>query len=177
MGHKIMRYILLTLLLIFSSTLFATNSQNACEYKKGLVTHTKIADKNINSYYWNERLSSESNEQITTLHIIYKNGDIATIEHKYCTMYNFEVSYLVADPDFSNSQENISKLMAQYFNHYAIKKVKFTPSLETILKNKMDDFSYSGNDNVELFIEQQSLKESSTYTHLITFYIGIGGIA
>jgi len=172
-----MRYVLLTLLLIFSSTLFATNSQSTCEYKKGFVTHKEIIDKDISSYSWNERLSSESNEQITTLHIIYKNGDIATIEHKYCTMYNFEVSYLVADPDFSNSQENISKLMAQYFNQYAIKKVEFTPSLETVLKNKIDDFNYSGNDNVELFIEQQPLKESSTYKYLITFYIGIGGIA
>ncbi len=172
-----MRYIILTLLLIITSPLLAKSAENHCEYKKGFVAHKQITDKNVSNYHWDERISSESNEQITTLYLTYKNGDTAIIEHKYCIMYNFEVSYLVADPDFSDSQKNIGKLMAQIFKQYAVKKIIFTPPLENILKNKTYDFDFSGYNNVELFIEQQPLTKGSTFSHMITFYIGIGGIA
>ncbi|VAW60916.1 hypothetical protein MNBD_GAMMA11-427, partial [hydrothermal vent metagenome] len=126
-----MQYALIIILLSFTSNLYANKGKNYCEYKKGFVAHKQITDKNVSSYHWDERISSESNEQITTLYLTYKNGDTAIIEHKYCIMYNFEVSYLVADPDFSNSQKNIGKLMAQLFKQYAAKKVIFTPSLES----------------------------------------------
>ncbi len=91
-------------------------------------------------------------------------------------MYNFEVSYLVADPDFSYSKENISDIMTQYFELYSVKNPSFTPTLNMILKNNLKDFKYSGNERIELILEQHPLTSAGTYRRLINFYVGIGGM-
>ncbi len=171
-----MRYILLIILLNFTSILHANTEENSCTYKAGYIAHKQITEKNINFYKWVDRISKDNGEYITTLYITYDNGNTVTIEHKYCDMYNFEVSYFVADPDFSYSKENISGIMTQYFELYSVKKLSFTPTLDMILKNNLKDFKYSGNERVELIIEQHPLTSAGTYRRLINFYIGIGGM-
>jgi len=170
-----MRYILLIVSLAFLNVSCAKEGPSHCEYEQGYVPHKKIKDKNVSFYKWEDRKDKESDEYITSLYLIYKNGNVATIQHKYCAMYNFEVDYLVADPKFPLKKANIGKLMAQYFTLYSVKKIKFTPSLDKVLGSDLEDYKYSGNENIEISLDHYPLTSAGTYRQVESFYIGIGG--
>jgi hypothetical protein len=148
----------------------------------------------VGAYLWTSGSEKASGERFDTLHIVYKNGDHATIEHKYCTVYNFEINYFrnrqSNDLDATAIAKTVTHLFSQY--HSAPMKVKFAKPLEEILAgtlkqqafNKDKDFSRGlphdtvayPNSSVELTLNYRSLGEfSSTYSSVTTFHLGIGG--
>jgi hypothetical protein len=147
---------------------------------------------NVATHYWESGIDKRSDEHLKTLHIIYKNGDHAVIQHKFCSMYNFEVVYLRNSQADYLDAASIAKIVNDLYTQYAAKKAKFSRPLVDIISTSLkkagfdidkdsavglpeNDASYP-NARVEYSLDYKSLDEfSSIYSSVTKFYMGIGG--
>ena len=130
---------------------------------------------------------------LKTLHIFFKNGDYAVLQHQYCTMYNFEAVY------FRNGQEDdldaagIVGILTDLYERYAAKKATFKRPLADIISASLKERGFSDdkdirvglpendadypNKRVQYSIHYSSLqRNTSVYSSVSTFYLGIGGM-
>lgn len=184
---------LLIIFLLSMSSLACSADNSKCSYSEDMIKQTAPQNAaNIAAYYWQSGLDKRSDEHLKTLHIIYKNGDHAVIQHKFCSMYNFEVIYLRNSQADYLDAGSIAKIASGLYTQYAAKKAKFSRPLDEIILTSLkkagfdvdknsavglpeNDASYP-NARVEYSLDYKSLDEfSSIYSSVTKFYVGIGG--
>ena len=153
----------------------------------------------VAAYQWDAGQDKKkgSNQYIQTLRILYKNGDHAVIQYRYCTWLNFEIDYFrnrqADDLDAKAIAILIASLHSQY--HVAPEKVTFTKPLAEIIattfreqkfdKEKVFDYGlpYDAANyphpelSVDYSIAYTPLNESSTsgiYSSVTRFNMGVG---
>ena len=146
----------------------------------------------VKHHFWEVGQDSGSNEHLKTLHLFFRNGDYAVIQHRYCSMYNFEIAYfrsgLVDDIDAAG----VVKIVSDLYEGYAAKKVTFKRPLAEIVSASLKDRGFDGEKKVSTGLPEGNAKypnarvqysvsytsidrESSIYSSMVTFTMGIGG--
>ncbi|MBL4608033.1 MAG: hypothetical protein JKY01_09430 [Pseudomonadales bacterium] len=168
------------------------NPAPSCRYQKDYVDHQKTPESSdILTAKWISDVAPDSNEFRKTLFILYKNGDTATIEHKYCSIYNFEISYMAKDEQ-EKTLEHFSAVIQQ-LTQSAYFDLEFNPSVKLIIQqtlsktfNKSKPQSIglpyskaesSTNESVEYSVSYTPLGDiGSSYSYIVNFYVGVGGM-
>lgn len=130
----------------------------------------------------------DSQEKTITHTFQYTNGDTATIEQKYCSMYNLHISYNIKtldDNNFDRSLSAIGNIIRDAQQDYQLKA-----PLQAIVDMTMNQKKLSINAAYEYDLPYQSVKSSENVEHSIsfkplegdepfegnvTFYVGLGG--
>ncbi|WP_431687170.1 hypothetical protein [Hahella sp. NBU794] len=180
--------------IIFSSfLLIATASCSAeeaqCGYKATFVKEAAVTDSSVALSHWSTERDRKSDEYIKKLYLVYKNGDIAVIEHKYCDMYNFEVSYSFSGQNPAPTSQSIGQIIEKHAQ-YAQLTPTYSPSLSSIVTSELEKNAFDGQKPLSLGLPQEPLtfddfveysvsflpnKESNILQSSLSFYMGIGG--
>ena len=148
----------------------------------------------IAHYFWESGRDRRSNGYLKTLRMSFKNGDYVVIQHKYCAVYHFEVAYFRSGQGDGLDAAAISKIVTDLYEKYAAKKAKFSRPLPDIISASLKEWRFDGkkdisiglpeenaeyrNERVEYAVSYTSLYgDSSIYSSVVTFYVGIGGLA
>lgn len=185
------RYLVLFVFLsIFS---FCCNADDVfCKYPKDYVsTKSSIVLDGVISSNWIVGVNADSGEYVKTLYLVFNNGDVAAVEHKYCEMHNVEINYIRHNnkdvPNISNEIGNkIDALFSSYTNFNGV----FRRPLKEILKSALDTKFHTGkqfsielpngdvdvNDTVEYSIGYMPYDGiGSSFAYIANFYWGVGG--
>lgn len=173
-----------------STFVYAETDNKACNYSRNFINKVEISDKSIRSQTSLNSVDPDSDEYVTTQYLLYKSGDLAVIEHKFCSMYNYELVYFVADGNFKTTAGNIGKLINKIFLQTAAIKPDFNESIAIAIEKKLKkskftsskafsqglEISNNGNINIEQSINYIKLKHyTSLYQSMISYYLGVGG--
>lgn len=181
--------LLVVLLLPFGAA--CANQQSdavICNYSDKVKQHL-AAPPNAEVVEQRSGVDKDSGE-LTMTHIIkFENGDVATIEQKYCSMYNFSVVYKassMSEKSFNDSLRNIHKLIEGVEQDYHLKAPLEDIVDMTMNQKKLslqDDFDYglpsqaaTSNSYVEHSIRYKPLADNQAADAEIRFYFALGGI-
>lgn len=153
---------------------------------KNLKFKTPKSNDIANTFWQDDK---DGYETIKRLHITYKDGSIAVLEHKFCSMYNFEVAYYAADRETVKNTDLI-KNKAQYFFTYASIQGGDQQEAIVTMTNNLDekkfntekeastgyDGSHPQYGRAEYIIDYHPLDSASIHEAAITFYMGLGGM-
>ena len=186
---------LLLVLLASLASLPCIAAEPKCAYPNQTVKQLAVQNTtDIVHYIWDTGRDKRSNEHLKTLRLLFKNGDYAVIQHKYCSMYNFEVAYFRNGQLDNLDEASIGKIVGSLYDAYAAKKATFKRPLADIVASSLRERGF-GNDKdvriglpeggaeypnevVEYSIRYRSLyRNTNTYSGVATFYIGIGGLS
>ncbi len=109
----------------------------------------------------------DSQEETVTHTIQFSNGDTATLEQKYCSMYNFQLSYKLKKLDkrnFEQSLDNIDKLIRSVKQDYKLKA-----PLKDVVNMTMNQKNLSINSAFSYDLPAQAVKSSEYVEHNISF--------
>lgn len=168
----------------FASLSYADND---CDIStKSLIFKTPKSNDIANSFWQDDKNGYET---IKRLHITYKDGSIAVLEHKFCSMYNFEVAYYAADREAVKNTDLLQKKAEYYFSYASIQGGDQQEAIDTMAKNldrkkfnpeKQAAIGYTGHHpqygNSEYSIDYHPLDGASIHEAAITFYMGLGGM-
>lgn len=149
-------------------------------------------DDTVAVSFWESGRDKRSDEQLKTLHIVYKNGDHAVIQHKYCSMYNFEVTYFRNRQNDDFDEIAIGKITTALYEQYSAKRPKFTQALKEMISSSLKEGGFDKKKDVRAGLPEESAsyedarveysirykslnRSSSIYSSVTTLYIGIGG--
>jgi len=162
------------------------NVTNDCNYKKVNLKLTTPQEENIAHSYW--QTDTDGYESIDRLFVIYKNGSVAIIEHKYCSMYNFEVAFYSREATEFSDAISFEKTFRNLFSLAAFSDRKTRKSISTMIKqmneNNFDssgtmsassDASTEDSKRAELSLSYNPLEDSSLHKAALFIYMGIGG--
>lgn len=165
----------------------ASEANEKCAY---LATNLKFIapdSQDIAKTFWQD--SKDGYETVKRLYITYKDGSTAVIEHKFCSMYNFEVAYYVQDKSKLAAIETIQKKANALLSYSALKDSSQQEALTAIAKNLNErnfnpdkDIStgYSGyNENygdTEYAVSYLPIENSSLHQAALFVYVGMGGM-
>ncbi len=179
-----MKNILIIYLACFASLSYANND---CDISSKLLKFKTPESNDIANIFWQD--DKDGYETIKRLHITYKDGSIAVLEHKFCSMYNFEVAYYVADRELIENTDLIQKKAKYFFTYAAIQGGDQEEAIETMAVNLHENkfnpekeaaIGYSGHHpqygSAEYSIDYYPLGSASIHKAAITFYVGIGGM-
>jgi hypothetical protein len=184
---------LLNIVILILVPLGFAQGQSSCVFPGSFVKQTlPVHLSEISAYNWEVGKDKRSDEFLKTLRILYKNGDHAVIQHKYCSMYNIEVVYLRNSQSSYLDEKSIAKTVAGLFEQYSVLKVKFSRPLADIVSSSLKSGGFDvdkdisiglpenqaeyQNNRVEYSIDYKTLDEfSSVYSSVIKFYVGVGG--
>lgn len=186
-----MNKLLLILTALVSLNSFAAEPQcaNPADTVKQLPPQNTVT---VRHHFWESGRDKRSDEYLKTLHLFFKNGDYAVIQHKYCTVYNFEVAYFRNGQAEDLDAAGIVKIVTKLYENYAGRKAKFKRPLADIILASLKERGFDGdkdisaglpegvaeypNERVEYSIRYNSLyRSTSIYSSVSTFYVGIGG--
>lgn len=173
-----------TLLLLLSIFCYAENSSLSCDITKETLNLSTPTADNIANTFWQE--GHDGYEKVNRLHILYKDGSVAVLEHKYCIMYNFEVAYYSSNA-LSESRD-IVELFENFLTFSGAQDASGKKAAAAINKRLDEkgfnsgravattyDGSTSNNQLVEYSISYQPLEDSSLHKSAVFIYLGIGG--
>lgn len=162
------------------------NSMQDCNYTKASVKLTTPKAENIAQSYWQTNV--EDYESIDRLFVIYKTGSIAIFEHKYCSMYNFEVAYYSRDGGEFSDIASLEKTLRTLFSAASFSDVKTQKAVPAIIEqmkeNKFDpsevsSAAYDGSTEdakrAEFSLSYIPIEDSSLHKAALFVYMGIGG--
>ena len=146
----------------------------------------------IAHHFWESGRDKDSNEHLKTLYLFFKNGDYAVIQHKYCSMYNFDIAFFRSGQADKLNVADVAKIVTGLYESYAAKKVTFKRPLADIISTSLkergfdrdktisvglpDDEIQHVNQRVDYSVGYTSLYMSTDiYSSVSTFYLGIGG--
>ena len=146
----------------------------------------------ITYHFWKASRDKDSNEHLKTLYLFFKNGDYAVIQHKYCSMYNFDIAFFRSGQADKLNVADVAKIVTGLYESYAAKKVTFKRPLADIISASLkergfdrdktisiglpDDEIQHVNQRVDYSVGYTSLYMSTDiYSSVSTFYLGIGG--
>lgn len=180
-----MKILYLALLITLSASCSADNGKCSITTKSLNLTTPKSADI-VNSFWQNDE---DGEETIKRLAVIYKDGSVAMIEHKYCSMYNFEAAYYVKDKSNVNTTDAIRETLNSLFAYAALKDNSQKNAIHAMtqrLKEKNfnpdnsigtgHDQSNESNQNTEYSISYLPIEDSSLHEAALFVYMGIGGM-
>ncbi|THB68708.1 MAG: DUF1311 domain-containing protein [Gammaproteobacteria bacterium] len=113
------------------------------DYCEGYITPYKIKDNSVADYSWDEK-KYERGDNILTLNIHYKNGDLVIIEHTYLykSFYKINISYnIVKNHPKKPDDAQVSQFLARLYQEHVPKtqyKIKFRPSFEKFILNDLE---------------------------------------
>lgn len=167
------------------NTAIADNGKCSITTKSLNLTTPKAA--NIVNSFWQD--DKDGDETIKRLTVNYKDGSIAIIEHKYCSMYNFEVAYYARDSESINTTDAIRATLTSLFAYAALtdnsQKSAINAMVERLNEKKFDansnittgfDQSNESNQNTEYSISYLPIEDSSLHEAALFVYMGIGGM-
>ena len=176
-----------TLLAILNVACAQHASDLKCAYAGKVVYHLPVLD---NAKYLREvkGIDPDSQEETVTHTIQFANGDTATLEQKYCSMYNFQLSYEIKKLNKQNFEYclvNIDKLIRSVQQDYQLKApLKDVVDMAMNQRSLSIDsaFSYDlpaqvvkSHEYVENTISFTPHKANETAGAKVEFYFGIGG--
>lgn len=176
-------------LLFFSLTVAChaeKSTEQDCQFNSSNINLITPKADNIIHSYWQK--DTDGYESVDRLYVSYKDGSIATIEHKYCSMYNFEIAYYTSNKSSVSNIENLTRTLETIFSFTGIKDDTINPALADI-KEKLQtkkftpaqtitigaDESNSDNQRVEYSISYMPIEDSSLHKAALFIYMGIGG--
>ncbi len=184
MLNKAALHLTLSLLLINSCTAQTTQTQDCSYAHTVLASIDQIDGASISSS--EKGIDPSSSENVVTHNIEYRNGDIATIEQKYCSMYNFEVTYQIKQltkESFTAALNNIDRLIPKVEQDY-----RLVAPLEMIIVREMSEHQLSIESEFTRGLPEMAARSNSSFEHFlrfqpatndsaakVTFYFGIGG--
>ena len=132
--------------------------------------------------------SNPSSLEHTVTHTIeYKNGDVAMLEQKYCSMYNFEVRYRIKQltkQSFTAALSNIGQLIPKVQQDYRLiapldmivdrEMNEHQLSIESAFTRGLPKMAARSDNSVEHFIRFQTATGDNPTT--LTFHFGLGGL-
>jgi len=159
----------------------------SCAYAKKVAYHLPTFE---NATYIGETkgVDPDSQEETITHTIQYANGDTAILEQKFCSMYNFQLSYKIKKlnrTNFEHSLNNIDKLIRGVQQDYMLKAplkdvVDMTMNQRGLSINAA--FSYDlpaqvakSSDHVEHTISFAPHENNGAFGAEVEFYFGLGG--
>lgn len=162
-------------------------AKKECKYTTKNLTFPNPTSKNIANIYWQD--TKEGYETIKRLYISYKDGSLALIEHKFCSMYNFEAAYYVKEKQEFEKISDIEKEIKSFFKYSSIQDNTLSEALEIMKANMIEkrfDFEkglftnhYDSNEHhqlAEFQIEYLPLVDTSFHDAALFIYMGIGGM-
>ena len=170
------------LLLITTPLCFADYE---CEYTTNKLNFiTPNSSDIVNTFWQNDKNGYET---IKRLYITYTDGSTAVIEHKFCTVYNFEVAYYTSSRNRLPSTAAIEKKMKLFFTYAslqdgsqqesittmieALNKKKFTPEKSIAIGHRGFDPEHG---DAEYSIHYQPLGDVAIHKAALTIYMGLG---
>jgi len=185
-----MKIIIMLSVVVLSHYVIADEPAEQCKYNKASITEINAEQTNVVSSEWAYSRDPDSDEHVKTNYLRLNNGDLVVIEHKYCSMYNFEFNYFVARSNrtinpsmISNVVKQLVKSNAKIFPESADKMAQAVKS--SLLSQKFNkDKRYS--QGIEPVISRtRNVEMSYTYTPyenigtifaaVINFYLGVDG--
>lgn len=180
--------LLLPIVFIFSVSACnaETSAKNSCQFSKNNINLTTPKSPEIINTHWQE--SNEGNETVNRLYLSYVDGSMAVIEHKYCSMYNYEVAYYSANKNSASTIESMANRLTELLSYAALKAELSEPPQNTI-KEKLKDkgfekdseisFGFHSSDSknqlVEYSFSYAPNEQSSIHRNSTFIYMGIGG--
>jgi hypothetical protein len=183
-----MKLLYLTLLITLSASCSAGTADNGkCSITTKSLNLTTPKSANIVNSFWQD--DEDGEETIKRLTINYKDGSIAMIEHKYCSMYNFEVAYYVKDKGSVKTTDAISETLNSLFAYAALtdnsQKSAIQAMTQRLKEKKFNpdnsvstgyDQSNESNQKSEYSISYLPIEDSSLHEAALFVYMGIGGM-
>lgn len=156
-----------TLLLSF---FLGTRALAQCTYPADFVAlSAPSGQSDIAHYQWIEGRDVHSDEFVKALHLLYKNGDYAVIEHKYCSMYNFSLAYYRSAQAPALDAAGIGALTAEHFQHYARVKARFSKPLSDLIGAGLAQAGFPGATAIEHALPTQAVDLDQSVDYMITF--------
>lgn len=173
--------------LLLSNTANAQTAQaKDCSYPHAVITAIAPID-NASVLSDVEGTDPSSLEHTVTHTIEYKNGDIAVLEQKYCSMYNFEVTYRIkqlTEQSFTAALKNIDQLIPKVKQDY-----RLVAPLDMIVNREMNEYKLSIESTFTRGLPQMAARSDNSVEHFIRFqpatgdsqaflsyYFGLGGL-
>ncbi len=159
---------LIAVLLLFCNTACAHQEADVtpCPYSEAITQHI-AAPPNAKVSQHQSGVDIDSHE-LTKTHIVeFVNGDVATIEQKYCSMYNFSVIYTVSsisEQAFKDGLKNIHRLIDAVEQNYHLKA-----PLEDIVNMTMNQRKLSLQDSFGFGLPGQAVTSDSHVEHSLSF--------
>ncbi|PKM45693.1 MAG: hypothetical protein CVV05_05375 [Gammaproteobacteria bacterium HGW-Gammaproteobacteria-1] len=158
-----------------------------CAYAEKVTYHLPALE---NATYLSEAkgVDPDSQEETITHTIQYANGDTAILEQKYCSMYNFQLSYKIKKlnrTNFEHSLNNIDKLIRDVQQDYKLKAplkdvVDMTMnqrglSIDSAFSYDLPAQAAKSSERVEQTISFAPHGRNGSFDAEIEFYFGLGG--
>lgn len=175
------------ILLLFISTLAAhCLAGESCTIARESLTEPTPKDVTIAQSFWQK--DSKGREHIDRLTLLFKDGSVAVVEHKYCSMYNFEAAYYTDNQAKFSDTEKLTETLKNLYALSAIQDKSLDIAIST-MTNRLKEKGYSEeqaigtgydsstekNQKVEFSLSYQPLEDSSIHKAAIFFYMGVGG--
>ena len=106
--------------LVFSLLLAILTS--ACQADEKVKSDCAFTHENLNlstpksvdldQAFWQK--DSDNSEKIDRLTMLFKDGSVAVIEHKYCSMYNFEAAYYTDNQAKFSDTEKLTETLKKF---------------------------------------------------------------
>src|SRR5690606_26806479 len=124
---SLVSFLLLTLAVACHAETDGTHECPLTSKKLSFITPTS---DNIANAFW--QTGTDGYESVDRLHIVYKNGSVAVVEHKYCSMYNFEIAYYVNKVDELSGIKELEKTLKRFFTYSAIQDVDIQKAISAM---------------------------------------------
>ncbi len=121
-------------ILVLGLPLAALADETECTFPVDMVKQVPPPNAAaVAAYQWNTRPFTASGSYQRELHIFYKNGDYAVIQHEYCKTYSFDVIYFRSKQLADLDAASIAKIVAGHFTPYNAVPVTFAKPLQQAL--------------------------------------------
>ena len=185
-----MKYFLLLIFLFISACSKADiNKHEPCNYTDEMVTSAITQEGNISNYSAERKSAEQGAEHVLKELITLHNGDAITIEHSYCYMYNYSLTYQVAGkikltslvealPMFDHlmSQSHAGSYLTEAFSEILLESLSMPQKmLKAPFSIGLPNSFTSSKENVEYSFEYHPINETN-FGGEFTIYIGVGGL-
>ena len=178
--------IIISLLLATITISCHAEKPKKCDFTSQNIKLITPNAENIANSFWQKDV--DGYEVIDRLYVNYKNGSVAVIEHKYCSMYNFEVAYYSKDKSEFSDTTNLEKTLKGLFSTVAISDKKTQSSITTMI-SRLEEKKFNSNHpaatayddstedlkRAEYSISYTPIEDSSLHKAALFVYMGIGG--
>lgn len=175
--------ILACILLIITSQL--CHAEYKCNFLTKNLTFTTPKSDDIANTFWQD--DKDGHETIKRLYITYKDGSLAVLEHRYCSVYNFEAAYYFGDKSKLANTKEFQKRAKLFFSYASVSDSSQQEAIATMIKElnekefdkeKNADAGYNGFDpqhgDTEYNIDYFPLDEVSVHEAALFVYMGLG---
>lgn len=173
------------ILLFITSSL--CSADNKCALSTEDITLVTPTFQDVSNTFWQD--DKEERETIKRLYINYKDGSVAVIEHRFCSMYNFKVAYYEKDRSKLSTPDAIHNKIKALFAYSANQDSPLQEAIETMTKelstknftpNKDIITSYDDTNEkhqrAEYSLRYFPIEHPSLHKAALIIYMGIGGM-